>query len=424
MTTIEHSVAPEDVMALMDGELAGAEAQAVQAHVKECAECAALAEELRQTARALSRWSVPAVPTGVEDSVTAAVAKSAVDGKSSGRRGAFSGGFRGWKLAVSGGAVAVVLLAMVVLWPTATQFRRPVPMPMHIGPTTPPMYDSLQSPRFEDRKVGAPRLNSMMQAVNAPGVAQQAESLAAKAESVSGGFSGAMSAPLPMIARGASLTIVVKDVEAARTSLDAILAEHHGYFAQLNVSAPDGGPRSLLSSLRIPAGELQPAVAAIRKLGRVDRESQSGEEVSQRHADLVARLKTARETEERFQAILQQRTGKVSDVLEVEQNIARVRGEIEGMEAEQRALEHRVDFATVEVQLNEEYKARFESPTASVSTQMRNALVAGYHHVTDTLLDLVLFVEEFGPPLLLWLVILGLPIVLAWRRYKRIRTGV
>jgi len=264
----------------------------------------------------------------------------------------------------------------------------------------------------------------MMQAVNAPGVAQQAESLAAKAESVSGGFSGAMSAPLPMIARGASLTIVVKDVEAARTSLDAILAEHHGYFAQLNVSAPDGGPRSLLSSLRIPAGELQPAVAAIRKLGRVDRESQSGEEVSQRHADLVARLKTARETEERFQAILQQRTGKVSDVLEVEQNIARVRGEIEGMEAEQRALEHRVDFATVEVQLNEEYKARFESPTASVSTQMRNALVAGYHHVTDTLLDLVLFVEEFGPPLLLWLVILGLPIVLAWRRYKRIRTGV
>jgi hypothetical protein len=264
----------------------------------------------------------------------------------------------------------------------------------------------------------------MMQAVNAPGVAQQAESLAAKAESVNGGVSGAMSVALPMIARGVSLTIVVKDVEAARSSLDAILAQHHGYFAQLNASTPDGGPRSLLSSLRIPAGELQPAVEEIRKLGRVDRESQSGEEVSQQHADLVARLKTARETEERFQAILQQRTGRVSDVLEVEQNIARVRGEIESMEVEQRALEHRVDFASVDLQLNEEYKARFESPTASVSTQMHNALVAGYHHVTETLLDFVLFVGEFGPVLLLWLVILGLPIALAWRRYKRIRAGI
>jgi hypothetical protein len=423
MNTFEHAVTPEDVMALMDGELPAAEAQAVQTHLEECAECAALAEELRNTALALSRWSVPAVPTALEDSVTAAVLKSAVDGKSSGRKGAFLGSFRGWKLAASGGAVAVVLLAMVVLWPTETQFRQPSPMPMPMS-----AYQGLQSPRFGDRKAerkaGAPRLNSMMQAVNAPGVAQQAESLAAKSESVNGDLSGAMSAPLPMIARGVSLTIVVKDVEAARASLDAILQQHHGYFAQLNASTPDGGPRSLLSSLRIPAGELQPAVAAIRKLGRVDRESQSGEEVSQQHADLVARLKTARETEERFQAILQQRTGKVSDVLEVEQNIALVRGQIEGMEVEQRALEHRVDFASVEVQLNEEYKARFESPTASVSTQMHNSLVAGYQHVTETLLGLVLFVGEFGPPLLLWLVILGLPIVLAWRRYKRIRAGV
>ena len=37
--------------------------------------------------------------------------------------------------------------------------------------------------------------------------------------------------------------------------------------------------------------------------------------------------------------------------------IARVRGEIESMEAEQKALEHRVDFASVEIQLSEEYKA-------------------------------------------------------------------
>lgn len=275
---------------------------------------------------------------------------------------------------------------------------------------------NLQSPRFEDkRRVGEP----LYDRAAAQGVAGVA--------GMSGGIlpsAGAQPTLLPMIARGVSLTIVVKDVEAARTSLDAILAEHHGYFAQLSASTPDGGPRSLQGSLRIPAGELQPAVAAIRKLGRVDRESQSGEEVSQQHADLAARLKTARETEERFQAILQQRTGKVSDVLEVEQNIARVRGEIERMEAEQRALEHRVDFATAEVQLNEEYKARFESPTASVSTQMHNAMVAGYHHVTETLLDFVLFVEEFGPPLLLWLVILGLPIVLAWRRYKRTWTGI
>ncbi len=227
-----------------------------------------------------------------------------------------------------------------------------------------------------------------------------------------------------MIARVVSLTIVVKDVDAARSSLDLILAQHHGYSAQLSASTPGIGPRSLQSSLRIPADELQTAVAAIKTLGRVESESQSGEEVSQQHADLVARLKTARETEERFRDILQQRTGRVSDVLEVEQSIARVRGEIEGMEAEQKALEHRVDFASVEVQLGEQYKARFDSPAASVSTQMHNALVAGYRNATGSLLGFVYFVAEYGPSLVIWLVILGLPVVLVWRRYKRIRSAI
>jgi hypothetical protein len=146
--------------------------------------------------------------------------------------------------------------------------------------------------------------------------------------------------------------------------------------------------------------------------------------VTQQHADLVARLKTARETEERFRDILQQRTGKVSDVLEVEQSIARVRGEIESMEAEQKALEHRVDFATVEVQLAEEYKARFDSPTPSVSTRMHNAFVTGYQNATESLLGFVLFFEEYGPSLVIWLVILGLPVVLVWRRYKRMRSAI
>jgi hypothetical protein len=38
------------------------------------------------------------------------------------------------------------------------------------------------------------------------------------------------------------------------------------------------------------------------------------------------------------------------------------------MEAEQKALEDRVDFATIELQLTEDYKAQLNPPPASVST--------------------------------------------------------
>jgi chromosome segregation ATPase len=222
-----------------------------------------------------------------------------------------------------------------------------------------------------------------------------------------------------MIARTVSLTIVVKDFRAARSKLDAILAHYQGYAAQLTVNTPENAPRNFQASIRIPAPFLSAATNDLRALGRVENESQSGEEVTQQHADLVARLKTARDTEDRLRAILQQRTGKIEDVLQVEEEIARVRGEIESMEAEQKGLEHRVDFASIDLQLTEEYKAQLNPPSNSASTRMHNAFVAGYRNAANLLFGIVLFFTEYGPTLLIVAAILGVPVFFLWRRYRR-----
>jgi hypothetical protein len=222
----------------------------------------------------------------------------------------------------------------------------------------------------------------------------------------------------PMIARTVSLSIILKDFDSARASLDGILARHHGYAANLSANTPQEAARSIQASLRIPAPQLVAALAELKSLGRVEVENQNGEEVTQQHADLVARLKNSRETEQRLQAILTQRTGKISDVLEVEQEIARVRGEIEQMEAEQKNLEHRVEFATIDLKLSEEYKAKLDSPTPSISTQLHNALVNGYRNVADTLIALLLFFAEYGPILLFLALLLFIPAWLVWRRLR------
>jgi hypothetical protein len=228
-------------------------------------------------------------------------------------------------------------------------------------------------------------------------------------------------APAPMIARTVSLTIVVKDFAASRASLDSILARHHGYAAQLTAATAENTPRSIQASLRIPALELASALGELKALGLVQNETQSGEEVTQQHTDLVARLKNSRETEDRLRAILEQRTGKIEDILQVEEEIARVRGEIEGMEAEQQALEHRVEFASVDLQLSEEYTARLNPPSDSAANRIHNAFVAGLRNVAEMVLGIVLFLEEDGPVLLVWLTIVGLPILLLVRRYRRVK---
>ncbi len=87
------------------------------------------------------------------------------------------------------------------------------------------------------------------------------------------------------------------------------------------------------------------------------------------------------------------------------------------MEAEQKSLEHRVDFATIDLKLSEEYKAQLTSPTPAASTQIHNALVNGYRNIADTLLSLVLFFAEYGPVLTFWIILFFIPAWFVWRRW-------
>jgi len=408
MITTTHFVAPEEIMAYLDGELSAAEAQAVSLHLDECANCAALADDLQSTAESLSRWTVPAIPQELENRIhNLATNKTMKPSRDISRT---------WRPWLFGGGGAVIAVTLFLIFATSRSENHGY---AYIDPQLAP------TPPHAEKS--APVSQATMIAELAPPPPPPSASRAIGGGGGQAKFSPKTIAALdttPMIARTISLLIQVKNVETARVSLDQILARHHGYSAQLNASTAEGAARSLSASLRIPALELASTLAEIKTLGRIENESQSGEEVTQQHEDLAARLITSRGTEERLRAILQQRTGKVSDVLEVEEEIARVRGEIESMEAEQKTLEHRVDFATVDIQLTEDYKAPLSSPDNSAGTRIHNSFVAGYRNATDTLLGFLLFFEEYGPTILIWLAVLVVPVLLAWRRYRRLHSNL
>lgn len=454
MNTTTHPVAPEELMAWLDGELPADEAQAISTHLDYCAECAELAGQFRNTAQSLAKWSVLQAPASLDTSVADAAKKIASGRRSVASERLIRVSFWNWRnLAIGGGGAlaAIVILGAVIIAHTPSP-SSPMVEQASVYPYANPTAGvdagalALRSPSMDGRPAAQPsqtvsemksqpirnlpmngrNFNSLV--TIAPGVLADSNGrlrgIGDHVSSALAGDSRNSSAPGPMIARTVSLVILVKDFAASRSALDAILAQHRGYSAQLSVGTPENGPRSFQASLRIPAPELASALSGLKTLGRVENESQAGEEVTQQHTDLGARLKTARETVARFETILQQRTGNVAEVLQVEEGIARVHGEIEAMETEQAALEHRVDFATVEIQINEEYKAQLNAPAASVTNQMHNAFVAGIRNASGAVLGIVLFFEEYGPVLLLWAVILGLPVFLVWRRYRKAQAGI
>jgi DNA repair exonuclease SbcCD ATPase subunit len=220
-----------------------------------------------------------------------------------------------------------------------------------------------------------------------------------------------------MIVRTASLTLLTRDFDKTRAALEEVVRRHRGYNAQLTAGSESGSARTLSATFRVPADQLDAAIAEIKQLAHVQQESQGGEEVSEQYVDLAARLSNARRTEQTLLEILAKRTGELSDVLAVEQELARVREQIERMEAELKNLQNRVSFSTLQVELREEYKAQLEI-TRSISGRLWNALVEGVRAAADSLVELALFLLNVGPFLLLWALILFWPARYVWRRVR------
>lgn len=411
MTTLTHPVAREDVMALVDGELTATEAAEVSQHIERCAECAALRDQLHKTSQSLASWTVPSVPPALEQMIDTRLAASQQSEKPRHLSTAFT--LRNWRVwAVAGGSAVSGALAMLIFASSTSYYGelaapKPQQMMAYIEPHT--------------RQVVEPAMVAGI-AGNSEGKAfKGASPTYAKSEMVNGQLS--LPTDGPLIARTASLTVLVKNLGAARGGLDGILARHHGYPAKLTIME-ETPPHGLTGSLRVPVSELESTIAEMRALGNVERESQSGEEVTQQHTDLTARLANARETEDRLRDILAHRTGKMQDVLDVEDKISETRGEIEQIESEQKNLGHRVEFATVDLELVERYEAQLGSPSVSISNQMHNSIVAGLRHAGSSLLGLVLFLEEFGPVLIVWLILLGVPGIVLWRRYRAVSNAL
>ncbi|MGO9271137.1 MAG: DUF4349 domain-containing protein [Terriglobia bacterium] len=405
-----HSVDPEELMAYLDGELPVERARECAAHLEQCRECQALTADLKSLYQQMNAWQVGAAPESVDRAVRSALVAERQQGREA--KGALKPFIPLWRMpqfwAIAGAAMVLLLIGLgrsylfhtgygLALRPSASQPH----LDTYARIYKPPAVSQEKAvEEFESRAVRVPTQQEalrLQQTENAP--------------------TGALPSG-PMIARRASVSLITKDFDLSRAELDAIQHRRGGYAAGLQVEAPAGAGRTLTASLRIPADQLDSTLAEVKKLGRVEHESQSGEEVTEQYVDLNARLSNSRNTEQRLVEVLNQRTGKMADILAVENEIARVRGEIEQMEAERKNIEHRVAYAELQVELKEEYKAALNVTPPSGAAQVRNSLVEGLGTAADSLVGFAQLVLSCGPTLLLWALILFWPARILWRRWR------
>ena len=105
--------------------------------------------------------------------------------------------------------------------------------------------------------------------------------------------------------------------------------------------------------IRVPSGQFDAMVMALGGLGTVESVSATVQDVGDEYVDLGARVANARHMEARLVEMLARRTGRLSDALTVEQELRRVREEIERYDARLKWLERRTSLSSIEITLRE-----------------------------------------------------------------------
>jgi hypothetical protein len=384
MNTSTHPIEQEELMAYLDGELQKDRSAVVAAHLDSCDECRKLADDLKNISQGLQVWQVESPEAGLFLPVAAEVGQEVPA-----RRPWFESYLISWGVAAAVCLVIVIGTLRLVGTNANTIFTQ-------VDTRDAAVSSPQQTKQFD-------RLDQFAKLQKAPEPGSHSIRIPDPASESS------EPAPAPMIVRMAALGITVQEFDKARSHLDEILAWHRGYLGGLQISTPSGQGRVLNGVLRIPVGQMDRTLTELKSLGRVESESQNGQEVTAQYVDLQARLANARNTEQRLTQVLQQRTGKLSDILAIETEIARVRGEIESMEAERKSLATQVAFATLNVTLTEDYKPQLQTVPPSTFRQFRNSAVEGYQTMAAGVIALVNVALYYGPSILLWIALAFFP---------------
>ncbi len=377
----QHMI-PEALSAYLDGENTAEERRATEAHLEACSLCRQRLAELQQTVKLVR--ALESVPAPVE--LRRAVRVRLQHARSPLGRLWHTGWRPSWKVLAATTAVLLIGLFSMNLWQQVLPRR------------------------------------AAQEASELGRVAPQQKAAERATDSTRGLRSSPMISPSALtrqVIRMAELTVEVRDVDEGAKSLMRIAEMAGGFVASTTVVRQTPSYGTFV--LRVPASQFAPVLERIERMGEVKERHVSGQDITEEFIDLQARIHNL-ERHERQLLTFMDRATKVADLLAIEQELARVRGEIEQSTGRLRFMSNRVELAAVEVTL----RGKAQQGTSGFwdfPTTMANVQAAFGSTVRQILIGaerLLVLASALMP-----LALLALPswILIRWLLHRRLRLG-
>jgi hypothetical protein len=221
------------------------------------------------------------------------------------------------------------------------------------------------------------------------------------------------------VVRAVSLALYAPRFEVAESRVVEITQQTGGFLEEFKIHRQSESSPWLEAKLRLPVSSLDSALAAIRELGNIHQETESSENTTAEKESLNAQLESKRAEVSRLNDIVQHRSGSLSDTIAAEEKLSERRNELNDLDKRWKRLESRVEYAMVELQIEEQYQAHLAWCTAIGFSDLRNSLIEGLSTVLWSIGAVLGFVLRFGLVILVWFAILYWPFRALSRRYRR-----
>lgn len=157
------------------------------------------------------------------------------------------------------------------------------------------------------------------------------------------------------IIKNGELTIEVAEYDPAAEQVETIVRQHGAFVADREIQEKTGGAIQGILTIRVEPARFETLFAAMKAVGRLESENVKAADVTAQYVDLEARITAAQLTEDNLKALLAQKSilDKITSMLEIERELARVRTEIEQMQGQLRVMAAQVSLSTIRLTLRE-----------------------------------------------------------------------
>jgi len=222
------------------------------------------------------------------------------------------------------------------------------------------------------------------------------------------------------VIRTGRVELVVAAYDDARGKLDALIKASGGYIDSTQVERHEAAVSDATFVIRIPSDAFESIMPKLREIGEVTSESSNAADITDQFVDTEARLASDQQLEKRLLELATERNGNLDQILAVERELARVRGEIESYQGHLEQWNDQVAMSTLTIAMSTRRAELAAAPPPTLGSQTKDA----FRESVSALRDLGEWLVINGIGFLPWLLVVVPVGLLARKLLRRLRAAL